>query len=197
MGRTFRSRDANTIMIAFVEAEYPNDFAMQEDLQDRLFDAFAKDENPELQGDYYAFRRKYLRQERLRDARDNTILFGAMGVVVIVGFLQRDLIRSRIEENLSERWINILGFTGGFMQLGAVLAVSRGWLTNTSVSYHGLSFIGSSGLLLNAFYYGANPAVVINIIWMAMNVVGLVEGLSNMTLLEDLGRVSLQQPVPA
>ena len=197
MGRTFHSRDANTIMIAFIESEHPNDYAMQDDLQDRLLAAFANDENPELQGDYSAFRRKYLRQERLRDARDNTLLLGTIGVVIVVGFLQRDLIRSRIEENLSERWINILGFTGGFMQLGAVLAVSRGWLTNTSVSYHGLSFIGSSGLLLNAFYYGANPAVVINIIWMAMNVVGLVEGLSNTALLDDLGTVSTTRPVPA
>ena len=80
------------------------------------------------------------------------------------------------------------------MQLGAVLAVSRGWLENTSVAYHTLSLVGSSGLLLNAFYYGANPAVVINTIWMSMNVIGIVEGVSNFEVLDDLPSLDAGYP---
>jgi len=118
------------------------------------------------------------------------------GVAVVVGYatLKRDSIKQYVEENIPESWINILGYTGGFMQLGAVLAVSRGLLDRKSVSYHTLSLVGSSGLLLNAFYYGANPAVVINTIWMSMNVVGIVEGISNLEVLEDLPSLDVGYP---
>ena len=190
MVRTFHSRDANDIMIAFVESEYPYDYDMQDDLMDLLIHAFANDENPDLQGQYYTFREQYLQsivasvreEERVQG---NALLLGAIGVVVGFGVLQRQIIYNYIHANISEQMINILGFTGGFLQLGAVLAVSRGRWSNTSNIYHLTSLIGSSGLLLNAFYYGANPAVVINIIWMSMNLVGLKEGVSNWAVLDD------------
>jgi hypothetical protein len=118
------------------------------------------------------------------------------GVVILIGYavINRTVIKQYVEENVPESWINILGYTGGFMQLGAVLAVSRGWLENTSVAYHTLSLVGSSGLLLNAFYYGANPAVVINTIWMSMNVIGIVEGVSNFEVLDDLPSLDAGYP---
>ncbi len=118
------------------------------------------------------------------------------GVVVLISYaaLKRATIKQYVEENVPESWINILGYTGGFMQLGAVLAVSRGLLDRKSVSYHTLSLVGSGGLLLNAFYYGANPAVVINTIWMSMNVVGIVEGISNLEVLEELPSLDVGYP---
>ncbi len=118
------------------------------------------------------------------------------GVVILIGYaaINRTVIKQYVEENVPESWINILGYTGGFMQLGAVLAVSRGLLDRKSVSYHTLSLVGSSGLLLNAFYYGANPAVVINTIWMSMNVIGIVEGVSNLEVLEDLPSLDVGYP---
>ena len=75
------------------------------------------------------------------------------GVVILIGYavINRTVIKQYVEENVPESWINILGYTGGFMQLGAVLAVSRGWLENTSVAYHTLSLVGSSGLLFECF----------------------------------------------
>ena len=118
------------------------------------------------------------------------------GVVILIGYagLNRATIKQYVEENVPESWINILGYAGGFMQLGAVLAVSRGLLDRKSVSYHTLSLVGSSGLLLNAFYYGANPAVVINTIWMSMNVIGIVEGVTNLEVLEDLPSLDVGYP---
>tara|TARA_R110001592_G_C13126090_1_gene746221 strand:- start:761 stop:1159 length:399 start_codon:yes stop_codon:yes gene_type:complete len=118
------------------------------------------------------------------------------GVVILIGYaaINRTVIKQYVEENVPESWINILGYTGGFMQLGAVLAVSRGLLDRKSVSYHTLSLVGSSGLLLNAFYYGANPAVVINTIWMSMNVIGIVEGVSNLEVLDDLPSLDVGYP---
>ena len=85
-----------------------------------------------------------------------------------------------------------MGFLGGALQLGAVMAVSRGWLKNTSKSYHGLSLIGSSGLLATAFYHGAMAPTLVNIIWMGMNVVGIIESTSNT---EALGILTEQIPL--
>jgi hypothetical protein len=118
------------------------------------------------------------------------------GVIVLVGYAawNRVAIKQYIEEKVPESWVNILGYTGGFMQLGAVIAVSRGLLDRKSVFYHTLSLVGSSGLLLNAFYFGANPAVVINTIWMSMNVFGIVEGISNLEVLEDLPSLDVGYP---
>jgi hypothetical protein len=195
MGRTFHSREANEIIIAFVESEYPNDFEMQDDLQDRLLAAFNKDENPELQGDYLAFKQRYLKSSSPINIEKLSV-FGIMGFTAIIGWINRVSIYNYISNNISERMINILGFTGGFMQLGAVAAVSRGTLENTSVAYHTLSLIGSSGLLLNAFYYGANPAVVINLIWMSMNVLGIVEGVSKIDILDNIPSLTMELPRP-
>ena len=50
------------------------------------------------------------------------------------------------------------------------------------------------GYFLNAFYYGANPAVVINTIWMSMNVIGIVEGVSNFEVLDDLPSLDVGYP---
>lgn len=109
-----------------------------------------------------------------------------LGVAYVVGWNARASIRQWVDTSLSESLVNVLGFTGGFLQLGAVLAVSRGYLSNTSSLYHFISLLGSSGLLLNAFYYGARPAVVVNLIWMGMNVVGMIEGVSNQAVLAEI-----------
>ena len=45
--------------------------------------------------------------------------------------------------------------------------------------------MGSTGLLLTAFYHEAMAPVLVNIIWMGMNTVGVFEGISNMSALEQ------------
>jgi len=195
MTKTFHSRDANEIMIAFVESEHPSDFESQDHLMNQLLAAFNNDENPELQADYLAFRKQYLKPSRTTDIAKWGVV-GIIAVTVGVAGYNQVAIYNYISTRISERMINVLGFTGGFMQLGAVLAVSRGWLENTSVAYHTLSLVGSSGLLLNAFYYGANPAVVINLIWMTMNVVGIVEGVSQIDILDNIPTLTMELPRP-
>ena len=195
MAKTFHSRDANDIMIAFVESEHPSDFESQDHLMNQLLAAFNNDENPELQADYLAFRKQYLKPSRTTGIAKWGVV-GIIAVTVGVAGYNQVAIYNYISNRISERMINVLGFTGGFMQLGAVLAVSRGWLENTSVAYHTLSLVGSSGLLLNAFYYGANPAVVINLIWMTMNVVGIVEGVSQIDILDNIPTLTMELPRP-
>ena len=72
------------------------------------------------------------------------------------------------------------------------MAVSRDWLENTSKTYHLVSLVGSTGLLATAFYHGAMAPTLVNIIWMGMNVVGILESTSNT---KALGLITEQLPL--
>lgn len=92
-------------------------------------------------------------------------------------------LREYLETNYGQRKMDGIGYLGGALQLAAVTAVSRGWLSNSSATYHGISLIGSTGLLLTAFYHEAMAPVLVNVIWMGMNTIGLFEGVSNIQAL--------------
>ena len=115
-----------------------------------------------------------------------------MGVSVLVlsstalMYNNKDIIISWLDNNIGRRWVDAMGYLGGAGQLGAVMAVSRGWLSNTSNLYHGISLIGSSGLLVTAYYHGAMAPSLVNIIWMGMNTLGIMEGVSNMEAFTQL-----------
>lgn len=108
-----------------------------------------------------------------------------IGTVFVGGFTGWKLIsdmeknRKYLDEKYGRKIMDGVGYLGGALQLGAVVAVSRGWVSNTSFLYHGISFVGSSGLLATAYYHNALAPVLVNMIWMGMNVVGMIEGVSN------------------
>jgi hypothetical protein len=95
-------------------------------------------------------------------------------------------IRNYLNDKYGRGKMDAVGYLGGALQLMAVTAVSRGWLSNVSTTYHGISLIGSTGLLLTAFYHDAMAPVLVNIIWMGMNTIGIFEGISNMEALAQL-----------
>ena len=95
-------------------------------------------------------------------------------------------LRTWLDAQLGANRLNAAGYIGGAMQLGAVVAVSRGWLDPTSTTYHALSLIGSSGLLMTSFYHGAMAPVLVNAIWMGMNAIGIIEGVSNLQALREI-----------
>ena len=97
-------------------------------------------------------------------------------------------LRSYFDEKYGKTAMDAVGYAGGALQLAAVTAVSRGWLSNTSATYHGISLIGSTGLLLTAFYHNAMAPVLVNIIWMGMNTVGIFEGISNLQALSEMSQ---------
>lgn len=106
-----------------------------------------------------------------------------------IGYQNNKPIRKYLEDKFGAKLVDGAGYLGGALQLGAVLAVSRGWLKNTSPLYHSMSLIGSTGLLATAFYHEAYAPVLVNIIWMGMNTVGLFEGFSNMEPSLNIGDV--------
>jgi len=103
---------------------------------------------------------------------------GISGSIYII-FSKTEKLQAWLEAKLGRKVIDAAGYVGGALQLGAVMAVSRGWLENTSAKYHGLSLIGSTGLLTTAFYHGAMAPTLVNVIWMGMNVLGILENTTN------------------
>ena len=111
----------------------------------------------------------------------------AIGALSAYAYKKSERLLSWMDNKIGVKTIDAAGYLGGALQLGAVTAVSRGWLSNTSTTYHMISLIGSSGLLATAFYHGAMAPVLVNVIWMGMNTVGIMEGVSN---LEALGEIT-------
>ena len=119
----------------------------------------------------------------------NTVVLGVSIVVVGLSawvYPHISSLRIWLDSQLGVNRINAAGYLGGAMQLGAVVALSRGWFANTSTTYHALSLIGSSGLLITSFYHGAMAPVLVNAIWMGMNTVGIIEGVSNLQALREI-----------
>ena len=120
------------------------------------------------------------------------IVIGVMFVFTglsYIGYKRADELRQLLDEKYGRRKMDAVGYAGGALQLAAVTAVSRGWLSNTSALYHGISLIGSTGLLLTAFYHEAMAPVLVNVIWMGMNTVGIFEGISNIQALAEMSKV--------
>lgn len=124
--------------------------------------------------------------------RGKGIVIGVMFVFTglsYIGYKRADDLRQLLDEKYGRGKMDAVGYAGGALQLAAVTAVSRGWLSNTSALYHGISLIGSTGLLLTAFYHEAMAPVLVNVIWMGMNTVGIFEGISNIQALAEMSKV--------
>ena len=66
------------------------------------------------------------------------------------------------------KFIDCLGWIGAFGVLYAYyLSSTKNVLENPGLflKYQLLNIIGAAGLLINSFYYGATPSVIVNLIW--------------------------------
>ncbi|MCH8818726.1 MAG: hypothetical protein IIB03_00205 [Acidobacteria bacterium] len=61
--------------------------------------------------------------------------------------------------------VDILGWIGAIVLLVAYALVSKKQLEGDSTLYQVLNLIGSVTLMINGFYYGANPSGFLNIVW--------------------------------
>jgi|TARA_B100000282_G_scaffold275349_1_gene232637 hypothetical protein len=121
-------------------------------------------------------------------------VFGASGFYLLKNMKS---IQAMLEEKYGRKIMDGVGYLGGALQLGAVVAVSRGWLANTDPLYHGISLVGSSGLLATAYYHDALAPVLVNLIWMGMNTVGILEGISNTQAIIRMTDASTYVPTAA
>lgn len=61
--------------------------------------------------------------------------------------------------------IEIIGWTGAILVLGAYILVSLGKLSGTSATFQWMNAVGAGLFVLNTWWHGAIPSMVLNIIW--------------------------------
>ena len=76
----------------------------------------------------------------------------------------------------AERWlVEIAGWTGATLILLAYLLLSMGRLTGRSAVYQGMNVVGAAGFVVNGWWHGALPSASLNVIWMMIGAVALVQ----------------------
>ncbi|QGP78732.1 CBU_0592 family membrane protein [Sphingobium sp. CAP-1] len=68
-------------------------------------------------------------------------------------------------------FVEIIGWTGALLVLAAYVGVSTGRLSGGSAAFQWLNAVGATFFVLNTWWHGALPSMVLNIIW---SVVGFV-----------------------
>ncbi len=69
--------------------------------------------------------------------------------------------------------IDIVGWIGAALILGAYALLTAGKVAPRSVTYQGMNFVGALGFIANGWWHGAMPSAVLNVIWAAIGMVAL------------------------
>jgi len=70
--------------------------------------------------------------------------------------------------------INVVGWAGMALLLGAYALVTTGRLHGPGLRFQVINLFGGFFLMLNSAYYGAWPSVGLNLVWVVIGTVGLV-----------------------
>ena len=74
----------------------------------------------------------------------------------------------------AERWfVEIVGWGGALLILGAYVLVSVGRLTGQSPVFQWMNFAGAAGFIVNGWWHRALPSTTLNVIWMLFAAVAL------------------------
>jgi hypothetical protein len=71
--------------------------------------------------------------------------------------------------------IEIVGWTGAALILGAYALLSANKIRAESVGYHLMNIFGAAGFVINSGYNGALPSAAMNVIWIGIGVYALVQ----------------------
>lgn len=69
--------------------------------------------------------------------------------------------------------IEIAGWGGALLILGAYLLLSMGRLDGQSIAYQTANVIGAVGFAINGWWHGALPSTALNIVWMLIGGIAL------------------------
>jgi hypothetical protein len=67
-------------------------------------------------------------------------------------------------------FIDLAGWVGVVALLSAYALVSTRKLAGDAITFQILNLVGGALLIVNAFYYGAMPSVVVNVVWIGIAV---------------------------
>ncbi len=61
--------------------------------------------------------------------------------------------------------VEIIGWAGAVLVLGAYILVSMGRLSGSAPAFQWMNAVGAAFFVLNTWWHGAIPSMVLNIIW--------------------------------
>jgi len=62
--------------------------------------------------------------------------------------------------------VEVMGWTGAFLLLLAYFLLTKKKISSKSLHYQGMNLVGSVLVGVNAFFNGAYPSLMINVIWL-------------------------------
>ena len=69
--------------------------------------------------------------------------------------------------------VEVAGWTGAILILGAYILLTLGRIQAQSVMYQAMNVAGAAGFIVNGLANGALPSATLNIIWMGIGVYAL------------------------
>ena len=72
-------------------------------------------------------------------------------------------------------FVEIVGWAGAALILGAYALLSAGRLHGRSAIYQWMNVIGSAGFVINSGFNGAYPSAALNVVWMGIGLYVLIQ----------------------
>jgi hypothetical protein len=69
--------------------------------------------------------------------------------------------------------IELIGWSGAALILGAYALLSLGKLRAESLTYHLMNVLGAAGFVVNSGWNGALPSAAMNVVWMGIGIYAL------------------------
>jgi len=82
---------------------------------------------------------------------------------------------------LVEIAVEIAGWIGATLILGAYALLSAGRVTGRSLSYQLMNIVGAAGFVINGWWHGAWPSAALNVLWL------LIGGIASWRIMRSKG----------
>ena len=67
--------------------------------------------------------------------------------------------------------VEVVGWIGAALILGAYALLSAGKLTGRSLAYQAMNVVGAAGFVVNGWWHGALPSAALNVLWLMIGAV--------------------------
>jgi hypothetical protein len=67
--------------------------------------------------------------------------------------------------------VEVAGWIGAALILGAYALLSAGRLTGKSLTYQLMNVVGAAGFVINGWWHGALPSAALNVLWLLIGAV--------------------------
>ena len=67
--------------------------------------------------------------------------------------------------------VEVAGWIGAGLILGAYALLSAGRLTGKSLTYQLMNVVGAAGFVINGWWHGALPSAALNVLWLLIGAV--------------------------